>query len=78
MVVDRDRQYALGFRLPNDILIKQFIDLMRLGQRAVIVIRLLLHFLGNDVITQIDTLITDEHGRARNQLAHFVLALATE
>jgi hypothetical protein len=38
----------------------------------------LLHLLADDVVAELDALVADEHGRARDQLAHLVLALAAE
>ena len=37
-----------------------------------------LELFANDVITELDAFITNEYGRARNQLADFVLALAAK
>jgi len=37
-----------------------------------------LELLANDVITKLNAFIADEYGRARNQLANFVLALAAK
>ena len=37
-----------------------------------------LHLLADDVVAKIDTLIANKYRRARNQLAHLVLALAAE
>ena len=39
---------------------------------------LLLELLANDVVAELDALVADEHRRAGNQLADFVLALAAE
>jgi hypothetical protein len=39
---------------------------------------LLLHLLADDVVAELDALVADEHGRAGDQLAHLVLALAAE
>src|SRR3546814_15006948 len=36
---------------------------------------LLLEFLADDVVAKLHAFIADEHARARNQLAHLVLAL---
>jgi hypothetical protein len=32
----------------------------------------------NDVVAELDALVANEHGRTGNELAHFVLALATK
>ena len=36
------------------------------------------NFFANDVVTEFNALITNKHGRTRNQLADLVLTLATE
>src|SRR5262249_57163293 len=43
----------------------------RLHQRGLVL-------LADDVHAQLDALVADEHGRSGNELAHLVLALATE
>jgi hypothetical protein len=37
-----------------------------------------LHFFTDNIVAKINAFIANEHGRTRNQLANFVLALATE
>src|SRR5207237_4111186 len=54
------------------------LDLGRLGQRADLARLLLFPLLGDDVVAELDALIADVHGGARDQLAHVVLALAAE
>ena len=79
MVVYRDREDLLGALLANDILIENGVDF--LGYRQVVLLVLataLLDFFPDDVVAQVYTLVTDEHRRARNQLADLVLALATK
>jgi len=39
---------------------------------------LLFQLLTDDVVAQLHALVADEHGRTRDQLAYFMLALATE
>src|SRR5690606_39022941 len=78
MVVHGDRERALGARLANHVLVEDLEDLLGLRQVAARRLRLLLEFLADDVVAQLDAFVTDEHAGARNQLAHLVLALAAE
>src|SRR5690606_13427126 len=78
MVVDRDRERALGALLPDDVLVEHLEDLARLGQRTARRLRLLLELLADDVVAQLDAFVADEHARARDQLADLVLALPAE
>src|SRR5690606_30986843 len=65
--------------LTDHVLIERVLDLVGLGQAFLTtVVAVFLDFLADDVIAQIHALITDEDRRARDQLADFVLALATE
>ena len=62
VVVDRDRERALGLRLPDDVAIELADDLFRRG-----VLRTLRRlFLGEDVVAQPDALVADEHPRTRD------------
>src|SRR5690606_41682886 len=78
MVVNSNRQRALGPVLANHVLVQDFEDLARLGQRTARRLRLFLKFLTDDVVAQLHAFITDEHARARDQLAYFMLTLAAE
>ena len=80
VVVDGHRQDFLGAWLADHILVEDFADLLRHGELAARCrgILLLLHLLTNDVVAQLDTLVAHEHRRAGNELAHLMLALATE
>src|SRR6266568_6710912 len=78
MVVDGDRQHLLGVVLADDVIVEDFSDLLRgrdavarLHQRGLVL-------LADDVHAQLDALVADEHGRAGNELADLVLALAAE
>src|SRR5690625_583630 len=79
MVVDRHRQDLLCPLLADDVLVEDFLDFLGAGQalRSASLAGLL-DFLADDVIAQVDALVADEDGRACDQLADFVLALATE
>ena len=79
MIVDRDGQDLLGLLLTNDVFVEDLIDLhgdAQLAARAAR--RLLLNFLTNDVVTQLDAFIANKNGRACNQFAYFVLAFPTK
>src|SRR5690606_28312489 len=78
VVVHGHGQRLLGAGLADHVLVEDLEDLARLGQRAARALRLLLELLADDVVAQLDALIADEHARARDQLADFVLALPAE
>ena len=79
MVVDGYGQNALGFLLPDNVLVQDFIDFCRYGKLGIIALRgRLLYFFPNDVVTEIYALVTDEHRRPGNQLANLVLAFAAK
>src|SRR6516164_5721402 len=78
VIMDRDREHLLGVVLTDDIVVKNFAYLLggrdavaRLHQRGFIL-------LADDVHAQFDALVANEHGRAGDELAHLVLALAAE
>src|SRR6476659_9828482 len=76
--MDRDRKHLLGMVLTDDIVVENFANLLgrrnavaRLHQRGLVL-------LANDVHAQLDAFVADENGRAGDELAHLVLALAAE
>src|SRR5215467_6468754 len=78
VIMDRDREHLLGVILTDDIVVKNFANLLgsrnavaRLHQRGLVL-------LANDVHAQLDAFVADENGRAGDELAHLVLALAAE
>src|SRR5207247_255938 len=78
VIMDRDREHLLGMVLTDDIVVKNFANLLgrrnavtRLDQRGLVL-------LADDVHAQFDAFVTDENGRAGDELAHLVLALAAE
>src|SRR6516165_4499674 len=78
VIMDRDREHLLGVILTDDIVIKNFAYLLggrnavtRLHQRGLV-------FLADDVHAQFDAFVVDENGRAGDELAHLMLALAAE
>ena len=79
MVVDRDREHALGLLLTNHILVEDLVDFRGDGQIGIIALGAgLLNFLADNIVAKVDTLIANKHRRARDQLAHLILALAAE
>jgi hypothetical protein len=77
VVVDSDGQLLLGLLLADDVLVQELLDLDRHRQggagaavEPVVV--------GDDVVADLDALVADEHGRARNELADVVLVLVAE
>ena len=78
MVVHRDREHPLGVVLADHVVVEDLADLARrrhavprLHQRGLVL-------LADDVHAELDAFIADEHGRAGDQLADLVLALAAE
>jgi hypothetical protein len=78
MVVDGHGQNLLGAILANHVLIKRFLDLFGAGQAVTAALGVFLDFLPDDVVAKIDAFVADKNGRACNQLADFLLALAAE
>src|SRR6185295_15255176 len=78
MLINRDRQALLGFILSDHVLIQKVFDLSRLGQRRTSRYRFSLLIVGNDLIADVNALITDIDGGAGNEFLDFVLGLAAE
>ena len=65
--------------LTNHVLVEDGFDLLRHRQLAGLTgLGGFRNLFANDVVAELDTLVADEYGRASDQLAYFVLALATE
>jgi hypothetical protein len=78
VVVYRDREHALGMHLPDDVIVEHVADVAR-GRYAVGGLEPGgLRLLPDDVHAELDAFIADEDSRARDQLAHLVLALSAE
>jgi hypothetical protein len=78
VIVHRHREHALGVVLADHVGIEHGADL---GWRRHAVPGLdqgVLVLFADDVHAQLDAFIADEYGRARNQLADLMLALAAE
>src|SRR5712664_1489170 len=78
VVVDRDREDLLGPLLAHHVLVEHVLDLGRLGEAPQLPALLLLPLLRDDVVAELDALVADVDGGARDQLADVVLALAAE
>src|SRR5690554_3265020 len=79
VIVDCYRKHRFGTILANHIVIESAANFAGNGQTLLVTLGLgIENFLTNDVVTQIDTLVADIHGRAGYQPAHFVLVFATE
>ena len=79
MVVHRDREHALGAILADHVIVQRLEDVLRAGNAAILLAGDAgLGFLADDVVAQLDAFITDEHGRAGDELPHLVLRLAAK
>ncbi len=77
VIVDRHRELLLRHLLADDVLVEQRLDLLRLGQRGVLL--LLEHAVfGDDVEADVDALVADEDRRTGDQLLDLALALVAE
>src|SRR5205823_4120868 len=74
VVIDSDRQGALGVLLAHDVAIELFDD--RPWRRVLGALRRLLF--GEDVVAQSHALVTDEDARTGNQLSDFSPLLSAE
>ena len=78
MVVDGHREDLLGRLLADHVLVEDGLDLVGLRELVAAALGALVELLADDVVAELDALVADEHGRAGNELAHFVLTLAAE
>ena len=78
VVVDGDREHLLGALLADHVLVEDLLDLVGLGKLVAGALGAILELLADDVVAELDALVADEHRRAGDQLADFVLALAAE
>src|SRR5215467_13524449 len=78
VIMDRDREHLLSVILTDDIVVKNFAYLLR-GRNAVARLHQRgLVLLADDVHAQFDAFVADKYGRAGDELADLVLALAAE
>src|SRR6185312_14963173 len=71
-------EHFLGPLLADHVLVEDLLDLVRLRELVPCPLGAVLELLANDVVAELDTLITDKDGRAGDELADLVLALPTE
>jgi hypothetical protein len=80
VVVDGDRESLLRGLLPDDVLLEEGEDLLRL--RQVELARGLLARFGetllDDLVAELDALVADVDARPSDELLHLLLALATK
>ena len=79
MVIYRYCEYAFRLLLTNHVLVEDLVNFR--GDRQLGIFALsagFLNFLTDNIVAEVDTLISNKNRRARNQLAHLILALATE
>ena len=78
MVMNGHRENTLGVNLANDIVIQHIADFLRCRDAFTRADHGGLVLFANDIHAKFNAFITDEHGRAGNQLLHFMLAFSTE
>src|ERR1700728_3432751 len=78
VVVHGDRQDLLGVFLPDDVVIEEIEYLARLGQILEAQLGRLVALLGDDVVAQVDALVTDVDTWAGDQLLDLFLRLSAE
>ncbi len=80
VVVDRDRERALGRHLADDVLLEEREDLAGLGEVEVgdDARALLSGTLFDDLVAQLHALVADVHAGTGDQLLHLLLALSAE
>ena len=79
MVVDGNSELLFRLLLTNDVLVKKLLNFMRYRKsrsntRAVLETAIV----GDDVVTHLDTLITDEYGWTSDELPHIILVFVAE
>jgi hypothetical protein len=78
VVVDRYRERALGLLLPYDVLVQYAVDLLRLRQIVDVEGRGSGELLVDDLVAEIDALVTDVDARPGDQLLDLALRFAAE
>jgi hypothetical protein len=78
VVVDRDSEGLLGCVLPDDILVKEVEDFLGLGQVFPLDFVAVAALFFDDLVAQIDALVTDVDPGAGDQLGDLLLALPAE
>jgi hypothetical protein len=78
VVVDGNRERPLGRLLPDDVLVQDRVDLLRLGERLELEARRGRQLLVDDLVAEIDALVADVDAGAGDQLLDLPLGLPTE
>src|SRR6202043_956347 len=78
VIVDGDREHLLGMVLTDHVVIEDLADILRRRDAFARFYQRGLVLLVEDVHAQLDAFVAYEDGRASNELAHLVLALAAE
>ena len=78
VVVHRDREHLLGVVLADHVVVEDFADFLRRRHAVLGFDEGDLVLFADDIHAQLDAFIADEHGRARDELADLMLALAAE
>src|SRR5439155_15516168 len=80
VVVDRDREHALGVILADNVLVEGGVDRLRVGDQPALgaLLRGGLGVLFQDFLAEVDALVADVDARTGDQLAHLRLVLPAE
>jgi hypothetical protein len=78
VVVDGDRQDLLRVLLPDDIVVQEVVDLPRLGKLLEGELGGVGQLFGDDVVAELDALVTDVNAGTGDQLLDLFLRLAAE
>ena len=78
VVVDGNREHLFGVALADDIIVQHLEDFLRGGNTLLGFHEGGLILLPDDFHAEFNAFIADEHGRARNELTHLMLALAAK
>jgi hypothetical protein len=78
VVVNRHRERLLRNILTDDVRVQEVVDLARLGQLGEADVGALVQLLLDDLVTEIDALVTDIYAGSGDELLHLLLALSAE
>ena len=78
MVVDGNRQRLLGGILPDHVAVEELVDLAWLGELFEPELAALRQLLLDDLVAEIDALVTDVDAGTSDQLLDLLLALSAE
>jgi hypothetical protein len=78
MIVDGDSQLFLADLLADHILIEKFLDLQRLRKRLLAGGRFHRHIVGDDLVADVNALVTDKDGGTCDQFFYVILTLVAE